>query len=145
MALGECSVCLKEQAKYRCPKCPVVYCSLTCFKSPSHSHDSLADEPKAIPEPEVAKKTEEKPEKSNELFATIAKDPVIKHLLTYNSLQVHLAVILKLLNDSSITNEPLAENRKELANMRLCDLRMGGSEENELVEEFVSRVIELTS
>lgn len=52
-------------------------------------------------------------------------------------------MVVKLLSDSLITKEPLAENRREIANMRLCELRMGGSEENELVEEFISRVLHL--
>lgn len=134
-------MCLKEQAKYRCPKCPVKYCSLVCFKSPSHSHDVVEDT--------AASQSSEKsgePVKDDEptINQKIANDPVIQSLLKYKSLQVHIAVIIKLLTDSSITNEPLAENRREIANMRLCDLRMGGAEENELVEEFVSRVIELT-
>lgn len=134
-------MCLKEQAKYRCPKCPVKYCSLVCFKSPSHSHD-VVEETTA---PQGYEKSGE-PVKDDEptINQKIANDPVIQSLLKYKSLQVHIAVIIKLLTDSSITNEPLAENRREIANMRLCDLRMGGAEENELVEEFVSRVIELT-
>lgn len=135
-------MCLKEQAKYRCPKCPVTYCSLTCFKSPSHSHESQAEETRSE-KPVVASAPAESPSTVS-INQKIAEDPVINQLLKYKSLQVHLAVIVKLLNDSSITNEPLAENRREIANMRLCDLRMGGAEENELVEEFVTRIIELT-
>ncbi|PVH15293.1 uncharacterized protein CXQ87_003131 [Candidozyma duobushaemuli] len=141
MSLGECTVCQKEQAKYRCPKCPVKYCSLVCFKSPLHSHD-IVEETAAPQRPEKSGEPVEDEEPS--INQKIANDPVIQSLLKYKSLQVHIAVIIKLLTDSSITNEPLAENRREIANMRLCDLRMGGAEENELVEEFVSRVIELT-
>lgn len=81
--------------------------------------------------------------KKEDVFAQIANDPVIKSLLKYKSLQVHLGVLIKLAADSQFTNEPLAENRREIANMRLCELRMGGSEENELVEEFVERVLSL--
>lgn len=141
MSLGECTVCLNQQAKYRCPKCSVKYCSLVCFKSPSHSHD-IVEETTPAQRPDKSGEPAEDEEPS--INQKIANDPVIQSLLKYKSLQVHIAVIIKLLTDSSITNEPLAENRREIANMRLCDLRMGGAEENELVEEFVSRVIELT-
>lgn len=146
MSLGECTVCLKEQAKYRCPKCPVKYCSLTCFKSPAHSHDSVETAPTSRESGETEEPVQAPPQPADELsvYQKIANDPIIQQLLKYKSLQVHIAVIIKLLTDSSITNEPLAENRREIANMRLCDLRIGGQEENELVEEFVGRVIELT-
>lgn len=149
MSLGECTVCLKEQAKYRCPKCPVKYCSLTCFKSPAHSHDSVESAPGDSDsgksgETEKPAQAPAQPAEEPTAYQKIAADPVIQQLLKYKSLQVHIAVIVKLLTDSSITNEPLAENRREIANMRLCDLRIGGQEENELIEEFVGRVIELT-
>jgi len=28
-----CNVCLKEEKKYKCPKCEILYCSVNCFKS----------------------------------------------------------------------------------------------------------------
>ncbi|GBL51561.1 hypothetical_protein [Candidozyma auris] len=146
MALGVCTVCSEQNAKYRCSKCPVVYCSLSCFKSPTHTHEQIEEATKKeVTTQKKESDTENEQSKSKSLHQKIAEDPIIQQLLRYKSLQVHIAVLLKILNDSSITNEPLAENRREIANMRLCNLRMGGSEENELVEEFVSRVIELCS
>ncbi|GEQ71466.1 hypothetical protein JCM33374_g5150 [Metschnikowia sp. JCM 33374] len=159
MALGICTICSINPAKYKCPKCAVPYCSLPCFKSEKHTHDEAKDphqlstplnESKILPTPEIAtisetatatalKETETPPS----LFERIANDSVIRSLLSYKSLQVHLSILLKLLSDSSLTREPIFENRKEIVNMRLCDLRIGGAEENELVEEFVQRVLYL--
>ena len=81
------------------------------------------------------------PKESPPIFEKIANDPIIRSLLKYKSLQTHLQILLKLLLDSLLTREPIFENRKEIVNMRLCDLRIGGPEENELVEEFVQRVL----
>lgn len=141
MAFGTCTICTANEAKYKCPKCAIVYCSLPCFKDPKHVHE--APEPTTLPtSPKVL---EEAPEEDSK-FALIAQDPVIKTLLAQKALRVHLAVLLKLLNDSLLTREPILENRKEIVNMRLCNLRMGGGpEENELVEEFVQRVMELVT
>lgn len=166
MALGKCSFCAAA-AKYRCPKCPVQYCSLACFRAPQHVHPDAAEAAEAHGPghgPQVQDTGVQPgqaglsagPDKSagpsglpgaaggSDRFAAIAADPVIQKLLSYKSLQVHLAVLLKILSDSLLTHEPLAENRKDIANLRLCDLRMGGTEENELVEEFVQRVLELS-
>lgn len=156
MALGICSICHQSQAKYKCPKCSVEYCSLACFKNPAHDHLAVAagsadkgtansgtlsignSPPTSDIQPTSA------PDAAS-VFDSIASDPVIKSLLGYKSLQVHLAVILRILSESTLTNEPLAENRREIANLRLCDLRANGPQENALVEEFVQRVLYLTS
>lgn len=150
MALDICSICHQSQAKYKCPKCSVEYCSLACFKNPTHDHLAIVVTSTASPtnSDSIIEGTNDRPAESStssDIFDSIASDPVIKSLLGYKSLQVHLAVILKLLSDSKLTNEPLAENRREIANMRLCDLRTNGSQENTLVEEFVQRVLHLTS
>ncbi|EEQ36231.1 hypothetical protein CLUG_00354 [Clavispora lusitaniae ATCC 42720] len=145
MAFGTCSICREAQAKYKCPKCSVEYCSLGCFKNPLHSHTEIGVPDTEVNSEKIASSSHENDEapKKEDVFAQIANDPVIKSLLKYKSLQVHLGVLIKLASDSQFTNEPLAENRREIANMRLCELRMGGSEENELVEEFVERVLSL--
>lgn len=143
MALGTCSICKSAVAKYKCPKCAVEYCSLPCFKSPVHSHAIAAAglEPSEITVVHNTGVTQPPVDHGSELFRSIAADTVIQSLLGYKSLQVHLAVLLRILEDSRITNEPLAENRRDIANMRLCELRTHGKDENELVEEFVQRVL----
>ncbi|KAF8889331.1 hypothetical protein BD779DRAFT_340036 [Infundibulicybe gibba] len=35
-----CQLCRRQFSKYTCPTCNVPYCSLTCFRSQSHSHCS---------------------------------------------------------------------------------------------------------
>lgn len=145
MALGTCSICLEIQAKYKCPKCAVEYCSLACFKNPAHDHLNINDSPKLNHHSlYLQARPSLLPPLPTLLFESVASDPVIKSLLGYKSLQVHLAIILRLLSDSRLTNEPLAENRREIANLRLCDLRTNGAQENVLVEEFVQRVLYLT-
>lgn len=143
MAFGTCSICQLNAAKYKCPKCSIEYCSLACFKSPLHIHSEVTIAPTPVVEEKPLE--EQKPEErsQDELFARIAQDSIIQSLLKYKALQVHLSVLVKLVSDSLLTKEPLAENRREIANMRLCELRMGGSEENELVEEFVNRILYL--
>ncbi len=32
-----CGVCLTQPSKYGCPRCPLKYCSLACFKSEAHA------------------------------------------------------------------------------------------------------------
>ncbi|OBA24179.1 hypothetical protein METBIDRAFT_10343 [Metschnikowia bicuspidata var. bicuspidata NRRL YB-4993] len=146
MALGTCAICTENQAKYKCPTCSVDYCSLVCFKNAKHSHFSITkpalEERPVSPRP-VSPVPREIGQTLTQIFEKIARDPVIKSLLQYKALQVHLSILLKLLLDSLLTREPIYENRKEIVNMRLCELRMGGPEENELVEEFVQRVLYL--
>lgn len=64
-------------------------------------------------------------------------------MLRLKPLQVHLSVLVKILQDPAITNEQTLSARMEVANMKLCALRIGGPEENELVEDFVGRVVRL--
>ncbi|KAK7471012.1 hypothetical protein VKT23_002427 [Stygiomarasmius scandens] len=33
-----CQVCEKEESKYNCPKCPMLYCSVTCYKTHKESN-----------------------------------------------------------------------------------------------------------
>lgn len=145
MALGLCSICSINQANYKCPKCLIVYCSLPCYKSLQHVHDAEVTAKSKSPNPKTTEHLSQPslPISKDQLLAKIAQDAQIKSLLASKSLQVHLAVIVKLLEDSLLTNEPMAENRREIANMRLCELRMGGPDENLLVEEFVQRVLQL--
>lgn len=154
---GNCSICNQKKANYKCPKCLIGYCSLVCYKDPSHSHEpkelAAKGEPTAVESEiqETAKQETEHTESPKDdkaisspkekLFERIAQDPQIKSMLSCKSLQVHLAVIVKLLEDSLLTNEPMSENRREIANMRLCELRMGGASQNVLVEEFVQRIL----
>lgn len=37
MEKGDCEICEKEKSKYCCPKCNILYCSLSCYKDQKHS------------------------------------------------------------------------------------------------------------
>ena len=50
--LGTCGVCGKNDAKYRCPKCETVSCSLVCSKAHKklkNSCDGIRDKTKFVP------------------------------------------------------------------------------------------------
>lgn len=128
-----CAICEEREAKYRCPKCFIRYCSLVCFKSEKHNHDDN------IP-PEKNELTKDKVETNK--WEVLANDSVIRSMLKYKSLQFHLSVIQKIISDVSVTGESEEEARKEIANMKLTELRKGGSEENELVEDFVQAILQ---
>lgn len=78
---------------------------------------------------------------SSSRFDRVLEDEQIISMLKYRALQFHLLVILKIMKDPGFLNENTAEGRREIANMKLTGLRSGGREENEIVEEFVDRVL----
>lgn len=80
---------------------------------------------------------------SSDLYARIASDTQIQSMLKFKSLQFHLSVILKILDDPQVSGEQTSAGRREVANAKLTQLREGGVEENELVEDFVVRVLEM--
>lgn len=132
-----CGICNANESKYKCPKCSVNYCSIGCFKGAGHTHERIEEKENAEHENKVVLLTDEPASK----FDKLIKDSEIQSMLKYKSLQFHLSVILKIINDASITGESMLENRKEIANLKLTNLRSGGLEQNELVEDFVERVL----
>lgn len=132
-----CGICNVNESKYKCPKCNVNYCSIGCFKDPVHIHERIDETDKADEENKEVLLTDESASK----FDKLINDSQIQSMLKFKSLQFHLSVILKIINDASITGESVLENRKEIANLKLTNLRSGGLEQNELVEDFVERVL----
>ncbi|ODV78973.1 uncharacterized protein CANTADRAFT_51707 [Suhomyces tanzawaensis NRRL Y-17324] len=155
-----CGICHEAEAKYRCPHCPTHYCSLVCFKSEQHTqiHQNSQSQPD-----QLVKEASPAPRQSHEeepsLFEKIASDGVIRAMLKEEALQFHLHTLLQILNDASLTGNSKSggansgkmasqatlatEDRLSIMNMKLSDLRVGGIEENSLVEEFVDRVLKL--
>lgn len=131
-----CGICNVNESKYKCPKCNVNYCSIACYKDPTHSHESIEENNTKTEDPIVLLK-----DGPVSKFDKLMNDSQIQSMLKYKSLQFHLSVILKIINDPSISGESVLENRKEIANLKLTNLRSGGSEQNELVEDFVERVL----
>ncbi|KAI5955158.1 HIT1 [Candida jiufengensis] len=137
-----CQICNDQESKYKCPKCKIVYCSIKCYKSELHKHEEVEEQ--NIREKPPLENLEEKPQESLEetKFDKILKDQQIQYLLKQPSLQFHLLSILTIIKDGFINNLNY-DQKLEVMNIKLNDLRTGGVEENELVEEFVQRVLEL--
>jgi hypothetical protein len=156
--LGECQVCNKSiPARYKCPACTTPYCSLVCFKVHKESCQSQQQQQQQQQSPALsenitqAAKLEQPaianagPEDSskNAVFERLLRDDRIRYYLKQESLRVHLRMISKILEDSKVSGEQSSEARRRVALKKLRELRMGGREENVLVEEFVERVLEL--
>ena len=134
-----CQICSKSESKYKCPTCKIAYCSLACYKSEAHKHEETkSSEPPAIEPPNSSSSSSEPMTK----FDKYIQDDQIKYLLKQPALQFHLLSILTILQDGFINNLN-QEQKLEVMNLKLNDLRKGGVEQNELVEEFVQRVLKL--
>lgn len=131
-----CEICVAQAHKYKCPKCGIRYCSIGCFRSESHNHEATA-------EVQNSRQTDKQEEGTVDEFEKVLQDGLIKKMLGYRALHFHLSVVMRIMKDTSFSGEGTEEARRELANMKLTALRSGGVEENELAEEFCSRVIEL--
>lgn len=147
-----CAICNLAQAKYKCPKCSIQYCSSVCYKSASHAlidkeYDDYHDSTKDRDEPKFSSlnASEKLVDNKERFYEIIAEDEQIKSMLKVKALQFHLSTIIQILGDERLTNEPTMEGRRDIAKKKLCNLRSGGFEENELVEEFVHRILYLIS
>lgn len=151
-----CQICLINSSNYKCPTCLLQYCNLACYKSEKHKEIDMKGKDndvgnKAVIDKDVlsnslSEKTTNPLSEgtSNSLFEKILSDPHIQSLLSIDSLQFHLSVLMKLLKNTDNILEPKAINEsKQVMNLKLLNLRLGGTEENELVEEFVNRVLVL--
>lgn len=47
-----CGICDKVEAKYKCPRCALPYCSVACFRP--HKENHPPDDPKPVPAPKPA-------------------------------------------------------------------------------------------
>lgn len=140
MAIGEtCKICSEAPSKYKCPNCSLDYCSLKCFKSESHKHDEIPTEKESTTETVDNKVI--KAENTQDEFDKLIKDEKLQYLLKFKALKFHLKAIYEILNDTSLNRD----EKWDQANQKLSNLRITGSEENELVEEFCQRVVELQS
>lgn len=136
-----CGVCHEKESKYTCPKCECRYCSLTCFKDDKHKEmDNRAIEKHPI-------KEDTSEDKSKEVKTEDIQDPMLAKLMQSSEfqeyiaspvLQFHILTVLEIINNISLTNEYSKDGRFEIASRKLNNLRLGGVEENEYVEEFVS-------
>ncbi|ODV74853.1 Hit1p CYBJADRAFT_63487 [Cyberlindnera jadinii NRRL Y-1542] len=138
MVKGTCGICIDNDAKYKCPKCDVVYCSLKCFKDPKHVHSN--DNETGTLSATVADATQPiEPVVGTTEYQSVFQDERIRYLLKFEALRIHLYSIYKILKDEKLTRE----KKLDQANEKLNSLRIAGAQENELVEEFCELVVQL--
>ncbi|VVT46683.1 uncharacterized protein SAPINGB_P001335 [Magnusiomyces paraingens] len=77
----------------------------------------------------------------DERFEAVIRDEQIQALLRYDALRFHLKNLFSLQTDAKHAGENTAEGRRAVALRKLTELRVGGLEANELVEEFCERVM----
>ena len=143
-----CDVCTAKESKYTCPKCKWKYCSLVCFKDVKHKeHDEEilsqkeehANEEKIIKE-EVKPTAED--DGSDPMMTELLKNEQFQDYISSPVLQFHILSIIEIINNIGLTNEYSKEGRLEIASRKLNNLREGGLEENEFVEEFVQWLLQ---
>lgn len=140
--MAKCEICDEAEMKYTCPKCGTKYCSLACFKSETHKLKDAAkvEEIEIIPEPIQETKTSEEqeqpPHSDDPMIDALIKDEKFQYYLKSPPLQLHILTIVEILNNISLTNEYSSDGRKEIASKKINNLRTGGLESNEWVNEF---------
>ncbi|ODV90666.1 hypothetical protein CANCADRAFT_24016 [Tortispora caseinolytica NRRL Y-17796] len=135
----KCEICNNEISKYKCPKCFVRYCSVKCFKDHEMNHKSEPETP-INRSPEICN---EPINTTKDKYEYLLADESVRLRLKSKSLQYHLGMILKILNDDKLTKEKSYEQRKELAVNHFQRLRIGGDIANEEVEEFSQLLLSL--
>lgn len=140
--MEKCGICKASDAKYKCPKCGVKYCSLICYKDVAKHQDPAGsggdeqayhDEAKSQP-PSTAKNPLGSP-KWSKIFS---EAPELQELLQYNTVKFHLSKVYRILNsEAADSNESMnSEMKRQLAVDYLNTLRYGGIHYNEAIEEF---------
>lgn len=134
----------EKQAKYKCPACKSPYCSVLCFKShklkctsPQNEDTELKNKRAEEVKEDAAGLTE------NPQFSRIFKNERVKALLSSEGVQKHLKLLYEIMNDPNISGENNSEGRRIVALKKLRELRKGGREGNEAIEELVCEVTKL--
>lgn len=146
MSSEKCEICHKDEAKYKCPKCAVRYCSLSCYKD-SEKHKHPEDKPQEVSidmkanEDKKLVKDDVPILRTPELNDIYENNGPLRELLQYNTVKFHLGKVYKILN-TDVTDTTDAsfnmnnEMKKQLAIDYLNTLRYGGIHYNEAIEEF---------
>ncbi|EDO16316.1 hypothetical protein Kpol_1059p6 [Vanderwaltozyma polyspora DSM 70294] len=155
--MEKCAICEIEISKYKCPKCGIRYCSLTCYKNEDkhkHTEETVVEQTKVAIE-SVNKDCLNDDSGDNvlrtpELNAIYKETPELRELLKYNTVKFHLHKVYKILStnvvDSNENNSNLnSDSRKQLALDYLNTLLYGGIHHNEAVEEFCQIALEKIS
>lgn len=130
-----CVICNNPGASYKCPVCLSSYCSVKCYKE--HKLQCVGKSSTTSSDLTVACTSSNNSSSNENQFLKVWEDPKIQKFLQSSSLKFHLNTIYRLLTDQSVTREVTAEGRRTIALKKLRELRSGGREQNEQVEEFV--------
>ncbi|AQZ16958.1 HIT1 (YJR055W) [Zygosaccharomyces parabailii] len=135
----KCGICEAEDAKYKCPKCGVKYCSLACYKDTiKHQDPTEGDRDEQIHHIE-SKKASENSLASPKWSKIFSETPELQRLLQYNTVKFHLAKVYRILCGESLDSNESGMNsemKRQLAVDYLNTLRYGGIHYNEAIEEF---------
>lgn len=118
-----------------------------CFKKEIHTEKHTNTEENTEEDTKAASNdtntTTEVTTKLPSIYDPLINDEIIQKLLSFKSTKTHLKHIATLLKDSKLAREATEEGRMEIANLGLLELRAGGENENEAIEEFCQRAMEL--
>ncbi|KUI60622.1 Protein HIT1 [Cytospora mali] len=73
-----CGICEKEEAKYKCPRCSLPYCSVACFRP--HKENHPPDDPKPPPVPKPADTESNAPKRKSHPFSVLDDSPELAQL-----------------------------------------------------------------
>lgn len=118
-----------KPSKYKCV-CSIAYCSVPCYKAHKDQCPGRAT-------PAAATLSLESPADDGKLILS----DELQYLLKFPALKSHLAQIMAIVENDQLSGEQTPVGRQEAALNRIKALRTGGSEENELFEEFSQAVL----
>ena len=105
----KCGICNEAESRYKCPKCGIRYCSLSCFKNEEkHKHietatpeekDNIGGASEGMKPSKVG--MERAVLKNDELNQIYQETPELQELLQYNTVKFHLAKVYKILNSNT--------------------------------------------
>ncbi|KAH9202267.1 hypothetical protein LQ764DRAFT_222426 [Zygosaccharomyces rouxii] len=112
----KCGICHDNDAKYKCPKCGIKYCSLTCYKDEARHKDpvdSTDQKEEQIGKNEKPANSAKPPQLASPEYSKIyTETPEIQELLKYNTVKFHLSKVHRILssevadpNESNMNNE----------------------------------------
>lgn len=112
----KCTICVEVISKYKCPKCQVDYCSVSCYKAHKASCSCVKNTPVVIVKAEETEEIHENVNK-NEEFDKLSEDSLsklksneeLKELLSNE----HLRNLLQQLDSSSNKEADLSKLMKE--------------------------------
>lgn len=142
-----CGICLENESKYKCPKCRIRYCSLTCYKnSEKHIHDDHLHNRENI-NTSINLVEESTPLKTAKFDEFYQKSDKLRGLLRHNTVKFHLNKVYRILTSDSTNignSDPhmTLSVKEQLAIDYLNTLRYGGIHYNEAIEEFCQLCLE---